>query len=159
MKKIFNPYDRLEEHYCFACSKKNPNGLKLEFYEDGDEIITKWIPKKEYSGFHNVLHGGIQCVLMDEIAAWCVQIRYQTSGVTSKIECTYKKPVFINEREVILRSKITNVKKNIVTVTVKLFNAKGLLCSEGKVQYFTFPLEVAKYKFNYPDYRLFFEVS
>lgn len=157
MRKILNPYDQIDGHYCFACSKHNPIGLKLEFLEEGDEVISKWLPKKEYTGFHNVLHGGIQAVLMDEVAAWCIQIKYKTSGLTSKLETRYRKPVYIDGGEITLRSRITSVKKNIVTVAVELFNNKRQLCSESKVQYFTFPQKVAQENLYYPEYNSFFE--
>jgi len=39
MRKINNPYNKLEGHLCFACSDKNPLGLKMEFYEDGEYLI------------------------------------------------------------------------------------------------------------------------
>lgn len=156
MRKINNPYDSIDEHFCFACSKKNPIGLQLEFYEDGDEIIAFWNPSKEYTGFYNVLHGGIQSVLMDEIAAWCVQIKQKTAGVTSKLETRYKKPVYIDKGEIQLRSKITEIKRNLVTVRVQLLNAENELCSEGEVQYYTFPQKIAQEKLHFPDYSEFF---
>ncbi len=159
MRKILNPYDKVDGHYCFACSKNNPIGLKLEFFEDGDEIVSRWLPQKEFTGFYNVLHGGVQTVLMDEVAAWCVQIKHKTAGLTSKLEARYKKPVYINKGEIILRSRIVNVKKNIVIVFVELYDSEGQLCSEGEVQYFTFPQKVAKEKFYYPEYKSFFEAD
>lgn len=46
MKKIKNPYKGLEEqgYNCFACCPSNPFGLKMEFYEDGDDIVCLWHP-------------------------------------------------------------------------------------------------------------------
>lgn len=159
MRKIVNPYDKIDGHYCFACSKHNPIGLQLNFFEDGDDIISKWIPKKEYTGFHNVLHGGIQAVLMDEVAAWCVQIKHKTSGLTTKLETRYKKPIYIDGGEITLKSRITNIKRNLVTIKVELFDHEGNLCSESEVQYFTFSQKVAKEKLFYPEYNSFFEAD
>ena len=44
----------------------------MEFYEDGDEVVSIWKPRPEYQGWIDTLHGGIQAVLMDEICAWVV---------------------------------------------------------------------------------------
>ena len=41
MKKIINPWKGLKGYYCFGCSPENPMGVKMEFYEDGDEIVRK----------------------------------------------------------------------------------------------------------------------
>ncbi len=157
MQKIYNAYNDIDGHYCFACSKSNPIGLKMEFYEDGDEIISKWQPGKQYSGFYNILHGGIQAVLIDEIAAWCVQIKQKTSGVTTTLKNRYKKPVYIDKGEITLRAKITDAKRNLLTIEVKLFDSDGILCTESELQFFAFPPKIAEEKFYYPGYESFFK--
>lgn len=68
MKKIQNPYaiSGRKEYLCFGCSPNNESGLNLEFWEEGEEVIAKWMPCKSFEGFVNVLHGGIQATLLDE---------------------------------------------------------------------------------------------
>ena len=50
MKKIINPWlDLTDKGYnCFACAPGNPYGLKMEFYEDGDDIVSLWNPHTNY---------------------------------------------------------------------------------------------------------------
>ena len=60
MRKIKNPYTDLEGYNCFGCSPNNPIGLNMEFYEDGEYVISDWEPKKHLTGYGNILHGGIQ---------------------------------------------------------------------------------------------------
>lgn len=157
LRKVVNPYDNIEGHYCFACSKKNPFGLKLDFFEEGEDLVSVWNPRTEFTGFHNVLHGGIQATLIDEIAAWCIQIKHKTVGVTAKLEMRYKKPVYCDKGALILRAKIVDIKRNIVKVYVRLYDAEKVLCSEADLQFYTFSQEIAQQKFYYPDYNLFFE--
>ena len=38
MEKIINPWEGMEGYFCFGCAPNNESGLKMEFYEDGDEI-------------------------------------------------------------------------------------------------------------------------
>ena len=38
MKKIINPYVSLPGYNCFGCAPHNPFGVKMEFFEDGDDI-------------------------------------------------------------------------------------------------------------------------
>ena len=45
MKKIINPWRNHPEYNCFGCCPDNPIGLHLEFYEDGDYIVSKWNPQ------------------------------------------------------------------------------------------------------------------
>ena len=42
MKKIINPWKGLEGYNCFGCASNNEAGLKMEFYEDGDEVVSIW---------------------------------------------------------------------------------------------------------------------
>ena len=71
MKKIRNPYAGMEDqgYNCFACCPSNPFGLKMEFYEDGDDIVCIWEPDLNYQSWIGTLHGGIQATLLDETGA------------------------------------------------------------------------------------------
>ena len=41
MKKIINPWEGLDGYMCFGCAPSNPMGLHMEFYEDGDDIVSR----------------------------------------------------------------------------------------------------------------------
>ena len=86
MKKIINPWKGMEGYNCFGCAPNNEAGVKMEFYEDNDEVISIWRPRPEYQGWIDTLHGGIQAVLLDEICAWVILRKLQTTGVTSKMD-------------------------------------------------------------------------
>ena len=49
MKKIINPWRDHPEYNCFGCCPDNPIGLHMEFYEDGDYIVSKWTIKAKVS--------------------------------------------------------------------------------------------------------------
>ena len=51
MKKIINPWRNHEGYNCFGCSPDNPIGLHMEFYEDGDYIVSTWHPEHNYQGW------------------------------------------------------------------------------------------------------------
>lgn len=147
MKKLTNPWQGLEGYYCFGCAPNNPAGVKMEFYEDGEDIVSTWKPKAEYQGWLNTLHGGIQAVLLDEICAWVVIRKKQTTGVTFKMETKFLKSVSTNDKEITLRARITNEKRHVVFISAQLYNEKGELCSEATCTYFTIPQEQAKEDF------------
>ena len=115
MKKIINPWKGLKGYYCFGCSPENPMGVKMEFYEDGDEIVSFWKPKPEYQGWLDSLHGGIQAVLLDEICAWVIVRKLQTTGVTSKMETRYRKSISTNDTLLEIRASIQEQKRNYYT--------------------------------------------
>ena len=144
MKKIINPWKGMEGYNCFGCAPNNEAGVKMEFYEDNDEVISIWRPRPEYQGWIDTLHGGIQAVLLDEICAWVILRKLQTTGVTSKMETRYRKSISTNDSHVVLKAHIKEVKRNIVIIEARLYNKDEELCTEALCTYFNFPKEKAR---------------
>lgn len=144
MKKIINPFVHLEGYNCFGCSPQNPLGVKMEFYEDGNDIVSFWQPKPEYQGWLNTLHGGIQSVLLDEICGWVVMRKLQTAGVTSRMETRFLHPVRTNGGQITLRAHIVEQRRNLITIDATLTDSDGKLCSTARCTYFAFPPDKAQ---------------
>jgi len=156
VRKIINPYDP-EKNKCFGCSPSNPIGLHLTFYEDGNEIVTEWDPEFYMQGYLNVLHGGIQATLHDEIASWTVYTKLETAGVTSRLEVSYLKAVYVNKGKITLRSRVLSQDERLATMHTRLYDGEGNLCSEGKVTYYIYPQKIAIARYHYPGVEAFFE--
>ncbi|MDR2388562.1 MAG: PaaI family thioesterase [Tannerellaceae bacterium] len=147
MKKIINPWKGVEGYLCFACSPDNPSGLHMEFYEEEDDIVSLWKPTNYQQGWLNILHGGIQCTLMDELAAWVILKKLQTTGVTSKIETKFIKSIATEEPLLTIRGRIKDKKRNIVFVDTEIYNSAGELCSRAEVIYAVVSPERARESF------------
>jgi acyl-coenzyme A thioesterase PaaI-like protein len=156
MQKLRNPYTQMDGYNCFGCSPNNITGLRMEFTDDGEQVSCVWKPQKAFQGYKDLLHGGIQMTMMDEIASWVVQAKLGTAGVTSKIETRFLKPVFISDDFITLRAKVKDVKRNMVFVEAGLYNSKEVLCSQSLVVYFTFTTELAGEKYFYPGRESFY---
>ena len=39
-----------EDHWCFGCGRQNPIGLKMTFFEDGEQVWAAWIARREEQG-------------------------------------------------------------------------------------------------------------
>lgn len=157
MKKIINPYTQLEGYNCFGCSSKNTLGLQMEFFLDGEFVKSKWKPKKHLAGYGDILHGGIQSTIHDEIASWVVYTIVKTAGVTANLNVKYRNPLHISKGEINVRAKLIEANRKFATIHTELFDSSGELCSEAEVKYFIFPQEIAMRKFNYPGIEAFFE--
>ena len=136
MKKIKNPWSHHEGFDCFACAPHNPVGLHLDFYEDGDEIVSHWHPSKHYQGWVNTLHGGIISTLADEIAAWVVARKLQAAGVTTRLNVTFRRPLLTTDTEISLRAHLVSQRRNIATIHVSISNSQGELCAEAEIVYY-----------------------
>ena len=143
MKKIINPWENVEGYNCFGCAPQNPSGLKMEFYEDGKDIVSYWKPDERFQGWLNTLHGGIQATLLDEICGWVIMRKLQTAGVTTKMEIRYLKPVHTDDKKLTLRASIREQKRNIIVIEASLHNSSNELCTQAVCSYFTFSKEKA----------------
>ena len=43
----------MDGYHCYGCDPNSPQGLRMEFYENGDEIVSVWHPRPEYQGWVN----------------------------------------------------------------------------------------------------------
>lgn len=142
-RKLYNAYEAHPGYYCFGCSRENPQGLQCEFYEEGEYVVCSWLPQRPFQGFMNVLHGGIQATLLDEIACWTIFAKKHTAGVTTELNVKYRASVLMDRGAILLRCRITEDSNRLVRMHAELFNADGTLGSEAEVVYRIFPEEVA----------------
>jgi uncharacterized protein (TIGR00369 family) len=149
MKKIINPWVGIDGYMCFACSPANPAGLRMEFYEDGDDIVSFWSPDANHQGWLQVLHGGIQSVLLDELAAWVILRKLQTTGVTSRMEIRFIKSISTQDERLCVRGRIRERKRNVVFVETEIRNAADELCTRAEVIYFVTTPERAREMFHF----------
>ena len=152
MRKIVNPYAKSGRagYQCFGCSPNNEIGLRLEFWEEGEYVITKWMPRQSLEGFRDVLHGGIQATLLDELASWVVQTRCKTVGVTSSMEITFRRPVLVSAGEITARGRVKEAGTRIAIIETELFGNDGKLCATAVVKYYLFNAEKASEAYFYP---------
>ena len=151
MKRIINPWRGMDGYRCFGCDPRSEQGLRMEFYEDGDRIVSRWKPRPEFQGWVDTLHGGIQATLADEISSWVVLRKFQTSGVTSRMEVRYLKPIHTSQDHITLQATVVRQRRNIVDIEVKIFNSQDQLCTEALCIYFLFPKEKAHEEFHFCD--------
>jgi uncharacterized protein (TIGR00369 family) len=157
MRKIRNPFRGLEGYNCFGCSPDNTSGLQLSFVEDGEELVSVWTPKTFLQGYQNILHGGIQATLMDEIASWVVYVKLDCSGFTSAMNVRHLKPVYVTDTSITLRAIVEELRRNLADIDVRLFDSNQNLCAHALVTYFTFSKEKSKERLYYPDHKEFFD--
>ena len=144
MRKLINPWIGKDGYDCFGCNPENPIGLHMEFYEDGDYIISFLRPQEHLQGWVNTVHGGILSTIIDEIAGWTVSRKLQTTGVTSRLEVNYRHPVAVTEQQLTVRARIREMKRNLAFIDATIENSRGETCVEGTAVYFTFGPDKAR---------------
>ncbi len=156
MKKIKNPFLGHEDYCCFACAPNNSIGLKMEFVDEGDSLICNWKPDDHFQGYKNILHGGIQATLMDEIASWFIYAKLGTGGVTSRMQTRHRKPVFTNKGDLKIKATLREQSSRIVSINAEIYNNDGSLGATGIIDYFIMPVDQAKKKLMFPGKDAFY---
>ena len=136
MKKIKNPWLHKPGYNCIGCSPDNPMGLHLDFGEDGEDVVSRWTPTADYQGWIDTLHGGVQSLLLDEVAGWVVTRKLQTTGVTSKMEVQYVKPISTYDSLLTIRARISRQMRNVAFIEGEIYNAHGEVCTKATLTYF-----------------------
>ena len=144
MRKIKNPWLHKDGYDCFGCSRDSPIGLHMEFFEDGDDIISFWRPQEHFQGWVGTMHGGILATIMDEAAGWVVTRKLQTAGMTTKLELRFKHPVLSSDSQLTIKAHITEKKHNMVFISVLLFDSNGVVCVEADAVYYAMNEKSAK---------------
>lgn len=159
-KQIINPFGKngVEQgNTCFGCSGENKIGLHLHFTDCGEYIESLWVAQKQFEGFKDVVHGGIQATLLDEIAAWVVYTKCKTAGVTQNISVHYHNPARITTLPMRLVGTLVSQNKRTAVIKAELFSSEGVLYASAEVEYFIFPEAVAVRRYGYPGIEAFYE--
>ena len=117
--KLRNLFEKYTDHNCFVCSKNNKIGLKLEIIQNNNNCYADLILGRNYSGFPDIVHGGIQAAILDEVAFWAMFNKYKSIGFTTKMNIQYLNKMDVNKK---IRAIAINIimQKNNVNVKVEL---------------------------------------
>ncbi len=123
---------------CFGCSADNPTGLRLRFFRDGGGVRCETTIAPAYQGALDVVHGGIQAVVLDETC--CAAAFFERGGlvVTGALDLRYRRACPIG-RPLVIRSRIVADEGRYLRITGEIF-------VEGEVE----PVTFAEGKF-YPN--------
>ncbi len=145
MKKILNPYLGKPEYNCVCCAPGNPVGLHLEFWEDGDDVLTVWTPGVNYQGWVNTTSRRHHRNADGRSGRMGHQpVASRLTGVTMQLNVKYKKPVLTSDTQITVRGHLASQRRNIATIHLTLENSAGEICDEGEAVYFTFGPDKAR---------------
>jgi acyl-coenzyme A thioesterase PaaI-like protein len=119
---------------CFGCSADNPAGLHLRFFRDGDGVVCETTIQPAHQGAPDVVHGGIQAVVLDET---CCAAAYFTRGgfvVTGELNVRYRRPCPIG-RLLVTRARIVADEGRFLRVQAEIYEGddlKPVTIAEGK---------------------------
>lgn len=81
--------------FCFVCGRKNPNGLYMAFFDNGEnEVYSEYTVSEKFQGYPGVVHGGVVAAMLDEAVGRVAMIGDHDHFMMSvKMEVKYRHPV------------------------------------------------------------------
>lgn len=114
---------------CFACGKRNPIGLKLDFWFEDENYVTEFEVKPEHQGWTGIVHGGLLATALDETMARLLWEK-DLNAITGRINVRYHRPVKIGER-VRVRARLTKQRSRLVETEAEAALPDGTLVAEA----------------------------
>ncbi len=129
-----------EKDNCFGCSPNNFAGLHLEFFTNGEKIVSWLRVPKHLSGWDQIVHGGVIATMLDEVMGWSALHLLRKMPLTKTITVEYLKPVYVDEDLTIEGRPVGNCGDREAVIQAFLYNKDGELCSKatGRFALFTF---------------------
>ena len=143
MHKLINPERNNPGYHCYGCCPDNLRGLKMEFWEDGEDILAIWNPDKDFQSYENILHGGVQMALLDETACWVMMVKAGTSGYTRRMEVDFEKPVFVSRGEIYIRGTLRCIEGDVAWIDLWISEANGKIRTRACAEFFVLPESIA----------------
>jgi len=117
---------------CFACGPDNPNGLKLAIEPAAEGVTACFTPAAWTQGYHGIVHGGIICTLLDEIAVWAAH-RIGHYAATGEINVRFKHSMPIG-RVYRLNGRIATVKNALALAESEIVDDQGTVIAQARVK-------------------------
>ncbi|MGQ0793059.1 MAG: PaaI family thioesterase [Deltaproteobacteria bacterium] len=136
IRPIENVFTDFPDYGCFACDPRNSLGLRMKFFADDErgEVFVRMKPEEHFSGFPGIVHGGVQCALMDEVGFWAMFDRLKKIGLTAKIDMELMSPVRTSS-EILVRGRIDEVRGKKVFLSAEILDDGGRVCARSKIVY------------------------
>ena len=130
----------IADNFCFACGPGNPHGLHMTFYTD-EESLYSWVNIPPYlCGWGNIIHTGIQTVLLDEVMGKGALYLSKRIPMTTSITISLQKPVFWDRGEVLVQTRIMEYSgEREIVMQGKIFqsNSEPNVIARGTFRLFT----------------------
>ena len=127
------------DHWCFACGRANPQGLHLDFEVARDRAQTRFVAKREHTGYDGTVHGGIVTALLDETMGWAI-FHQGIWGVTARLEVAFRKPFAVGQA-VVVTGEVTRQTHRSVETHGEVRDEAGEVLAEADALFLLMPEE------------------
>jgi acyl-coenzyme A thioesterase PaaI-like protein len=137
--------DYYPDHFaaCYGCGRLNEHGHQIKTWWDGEETVTRFVPKEYHTAIPGFVYGGLLASLIDCHGTGSAALALARADgmdleefnaprcVTASLKVDYKKPTPIGA-PIEIRGIIREVKGRKVVVEARLLSG-GIECVTGEI--------------------------
>ncbi len=128
------------DHWCFACGRRNPSGLHLDFDVSVNRAETRYLGEQRHQGYDGTLHGGVVAALLDETMGWAI-FHQGVWGVTARMSLTFRRPVIVGEELRVVGEVVRDRGRTIETRGTVSRASDGEVLAEAEAVFLKMPDE------------------
>ena len=122
------------DNYCFCCGRENRQGLHLSFsYPDEETAETELTIPEHFTGWKNVVHGGLLAMLLDETMAHAC-ISAKRYAVTAEMTVRYRKPAEVGHH-IKVTGRVSGTRRQIVMTEGHIHDDRGDVVATATARY------------------------
>lgn len=120
--------------YCFVCGRKNPRGLYMDFYDDGDnEVRSEYVVPDVYQGYPGIVHGGVVAAMLDEVVGRVAMIEDHHHFMMSvKLQVKYRQPV-PTETPLLVVGRVVKLRGRLGRAVGEIHLPDGSVAAESEI--------------------------
>lgn len=129
--------------FCFVCGRKNPRGLYMTFYDNGqNEVFSEYTVSDEYQSYPGIVHGGVIASMLDEVVGRVAMIADHHHFMMSvKLEVKYRHPV-PTEAPLKVVGRIVKLRGRLGRAVGEIYLPDGTVAAEASMTLADVPAEI-----------------
>jgi len=104
---------------CFGCSRTNPDGLQLRFFQRGDTVTAACRVPDRLHGAPAIAHGGIVATILDEVSCVAGLAARGVFFVTGELSVRFDRPCPV-ETDLAAAARIVESRPRYVIIEAEL---------------------------------------
>lgn len=122
------------DNKCFCCGRDNEQGLKLTFqYPETGRAETEFTIPSYFTGWHDIVHGGLLSMLLDETMAHACASAGRMA-VTAELTTRFHHKVQVGEH-IKVSARVLEQKSKLSYVEGQISNATGTVVTSAKAKF------------------------
>lgn len=142
-EKSFQDYYPESLQHCYGCGPKNPDGLQIRSFWEGEESVARFLPREYHLAFPGYVYGGLLASLIDcHCIGTAAAAAYREEGrepgtspafryVTGSLQVDYLAPTPLGE-ELVIRARVEEIKGRKTIISARVI-AAGQVTAKARV--------------------------